>query len=98
MNLGQRLADLTSLIRPNLTVIDAVRILTRGGPTGGDLSAVQKLDTVIASHDIVAADAYATTLFGLPGNELDYVKAGAAMGLGQMDLKALKIEEIRLGG
>ena len=98
LNLGQRLADLTSLIRPNLTVVDAVRILTRGGPTGGDLSAVKKLDTVIASHDIVAADAYGTTLFGLTGDDLEYIKAGAAMGLGQMNLKALKIEEIRLGG
>lgn len=98
LNLGQRLADLTSLIRPNLTVIDAVRILTRGGPTGGDLSAVQKLDTVIASHDIVAADAYGATLFGLTGDDLEYIKAGATMGLGQMNLKALKIEEIRLGG
>jgi uncharacterized protein (DUF362 family) len=96
LNLGQRLADLTSLIRPNLTVVDAVRILTRGGPTGGDLSAVKKLDTVIASHDIVAADAYAATLFGMTGNDLDYVQAGAAMGLGQIDLKSLNIEEIRL--
>ena len=31
-NMGQRLADLTSLLKPSLTVIDAVRILTQGGP------------------------------------------------------------------
>jgi hypothetical protein len=36
-NLDQRIADLTSLVRPPLTVIDAVRILTANGPTGGDL-------------------------------------------------------------
>ena len=34
-NLGQRLADLTSRIRPTLTVVDAVRILMDHGPTGG---------------------------------------------------------------
>jgi uncharacterized protein (DUF362 family) len=34
-NLGQRVADLASLIRPALTVVDAVRILATHGPTGG---------------------------------------------------------------
>lgn len=95
-NLGQRLADITSLLRPELTVVDAVRILTAHGPTGGNLDDVLKLDTVIASHDIVAADAYATTLFGKEPSYLDYVKAGAEMGLGEMELSKLKIEEITI--
>jgi uncharacterized protein (DUF362 family) len=95
-NMGQRLADLTSLIRPAITVVDAVRILTYGGPTGGDPAAVQKLDTLIVSPDIVATDAYAATLFGMQGSDLDYVVAGAAMGLGKSDLTQLKIEEINL--
>jgi uncharacterized protein (DUF362 family) len=64
-NLGQRIADLTSLIQPTLTVVDAVRILTAHGPSGGSLDDVKKLDTIIASPDIVAADSYAATLFGL---------------------------------
>ena len=95
-NLGQRLADLTSLLKPQLTVIDAVRIMTQGGPTGGSLSYVKKMDTIIASHDIVAADAYGTTLFGMKADDLDYIKAGAAMGLGQKDISNLKIERINL--
>jgi uncharacterized protein (DUF362 family) len=95
-NLGQRLADLSSLIRPALTVVDAVRILTSGGPTGGDPAAVQKLDTLIVSPDIVATDAYAATLFGMSGADLDYVVAGAAMGLGNSDLTRMKIDEINL--
>ena len=97
-NLGQRLADLTSRIRPTLTVIDAVRILTANGPTGGNLDDVRKLDTIIASPDIVAADAYASTLFGLQPSDLAYVNAGAAMGLGRSDLASLRIEEIAVGG
>jgi uncharacterized protein (DUF362 family) len=97
MNLGQRIADLTSLVRPPLTVIDAVRILTANGPTGGDLADVKQLDTVIASRDIVAADAYATTLFGLTGNDIDYITASADMGLGTMDLSSIDIQEITLG-
>lgn len=93
-NLGQRLADLTSLFRPTLTVVDAVRILMDNGPTGGDLGDVKKLDTIIISPDIVAADSYATTLFGLQPEDIAYIPAAAAMGLGRSDLKSLKIEEL----
>jgi uncharacterized protein (DUF362 family) len=93
-NLGQRLADLTSRVRPALTVVDAVRILTANGPTGGSLDDVRLLNTVIASPDIVAADSYAATLFGLQPEEIAYIQKGAAMGLGRSDLQNLVIEEI----
>ena len=44
-NLGQRMADLASLVRPTLTVVDAVRILIANGPTGGNLDDVQARST-----------------------------------------------------
>lgn len=91
-NLGQRIADLVSLVRPSLTVVDAVRTLVAHGPTGGNLDDVRLTNTVIASHDIVAADAYAATLFDLTGDDIAYVKAAAEMGLGTMDLGSIKIE------
>ncbi len=93
-DLGQRIADLVSVIRPTLTVVDAVRTLMRNGPTGGDLDDVRLTNTVIASHDIVAADAYATTLFDLTGEQIGYIRAAAEMGLGTLDLDAVSIEEI----
>jgi uncharacterized protein (DUF362 family) len=96
-NLGQRLADLASRVRPTLTVVDAVRILTWGGPTGGSLDAVKKMDTVIASTDIVATDSYAATLFDIDPVDLQYVQAGVSMGLGRSDLDHLKVEEIDVG-
>ena len=95
-NLGQRVADLVSLVRPTLTVVDAVRILTAHGPTGGSLNDVKQTDTVIASPDMVAADAWAATLFDLTGEGISYVKAAAEMGLGTLDLEAVAIEEISL--
>jgi uncharacterized protein (DUF362 family) len=85
-----------SLVMPELTVIDAVRILTDHGPTGGDLADVKQTDTIIASRDIVAADAYATTLFGMTGEDIGYIKASAKMGLGTMDLSGIDIREISL--
>jgi uncharacterized protein (DUF362 family) len=95
--LGQRVADLVSLVRPTLTVVDAVRTLMAHGPTGGNLNDVRLTNTVIASHDIVAADAYAATLFDLTGEDIAYVKTAADMGLGTLDLQAVKLEEIAVG-
>jgi uncharacterized protein (DUF362 family) len=92
-NLGQAIADLNTLIRPGLTVLDAVRILVDNGPGGGDLEDVRQLDTIVAGTDVVAADSYAATLFGLEPDDLDYVRIGAAMGLGRSDLSTLTIEE-----
>jgi uncharacterized protein (DUF362 family) len=97
-SLGDKLADLAGRIRPTLTVVDAIRILTKNGPTGGNLADVKKLDTVIVSQDIVAADSYAATLFDLQPDSLDYIAAGVKTGLGRSDLKNMRIEEIPLGG
>jgi uncharacterized protein (DUF362 family) len=95
-DLGQRVADLVSLIRPTLTVVDAYRILMEHGPTGGSLNDVKQANTIIASHDIIAADAYGATLFGLTGADIPYIKKGADMGLGTLDLGAVKVEEVNV--
>ncbi len=90
-NLGQKLADLATVVQPKLTVIDATRILLANGPQGGNLKDVRVLDTLVASADPVAADAYATTLFGLQPKEIDSTVAAHALGLGEMDLQKMKI-------
>jgi len=94
--LGQRVADLVSIIRPNLTVVDACRILMDHGPTGGSLNDVKQANTIIASHDIIAADSYGATLFGLTGADIPYIQSGAEMGLGTLDLSAVKVEEVNV--
>jgi uncharacterized protein (DUF362 family) len=90
-NLGQKLADLATVVQPKLTVIDATRILLDNGPQGGDLDDVKVLDTVVASADPVAADAYSTTLFGLKPQDIESTVAAHGLGLGEMDLKKIKI-------
>lgn len=90
-NIGQNLADLNTVIRPRLTVVDATRILLRNGPQGGNLYDVKNIDTVIASVDPVAADAYATTLFGLKPEDIESTRAASQMGLGEMNLSKLDI-------
>ncbi|MBU0485465.1 MAG: DUF362 domain-containing protein [Proteobacteria bacterium] len=90
-DLGQKLADLATVVQPKLTVIDATRILLANGPQGGDLNDVKVLDTIVASADPVAADAYTTTLFGLKPEEIQSTVAAHAMGLGEMDLAKIRV-------
>lgn len=95
-NIGQRIADLTSRVRPALTVIDGIRTLMHNGPTGGNLNDVKMSNTIIASADVVAADSYAATLFGKSGADIGYIRSAAKMGLGTMDLNSIKVEEFSI--
>lgn len=90
-SLGQRIAELNTVLKPHLTVIDATRILLRNGPQGGDLKDVKILNTLMASIDTVAADAYATTLFHLKPEEIESTQAAYRLGLGEMDLKKIRV-------
>ena len=94
--LDESLVDLSTKIKPTLTILDAVRILTANGPQGGSLADVKKLDTVIAGVDQVAIDAYGATLFGMKGSDLGYVRIGHERGLGQMDLNKVKIRKVNI--
>jgi uncharacterized protein (DUF362 family) len=92
--LHKSIVDLSTVVKPQLTVIDATRILVANGPTGGNLDDVRQMDTVIASADVVAADAYASTLFDMTGAEIDYIALADQRGLGTMDLTSINVEEI----
>ena len=91
--LSKSIAEINSKLRPNLTVIDAIRILVANGPSGGDLADVRRKNTVIASKDWVAADAYATRLFGKTPRFVPYIAAAHQLGLGQNDLSQLTIKK-----
>jgi len=92
----ESLVDVARKVKPTLTVLDAVRILTANGPQGGRLEDVKVLDTVIAGTDQVAVDSYGATLFGLRGRDLGYVRIGHETGLGNMNLESLDIRKITL--
>jgi len=85
------LADLSSFVRSHLILVDATRILTAHGPTGGSLRDVKVLNKVIASTDIVAADAYATGLFGLKPQDIPVTVRAYKRGLGEMNLEKVRV-------
>ena len=94
LGLSQSIAEINAKLRPELTVIDAMRILVRNGPSGGSLSDVKVKNTVIACSDWVAADTYATRLFGKKPGAVPYIKAAANMHLGTMDLSSVTIRNV----
>ena len=90
-NMEDALADLNQTVRSRLTIIDATRILLDHGPQGGSLKDVKVLNRVIASTDIVAADAYATTFFGLNPQDISTTVSAHKRGLGEMNLGKIKL-------
>lgn len=83
--LSESLADINTVVHSDLTLIDAVRILVANGPQGGRLEDVRATDTLIASADIVAADAAACSLFGHDPTDIEMIVEAARRGLGTMD-------------
>ncbi len=94
--IDESLVDVSRAVRPALTVLDAVRVLTRNGPQGGNPADVRRLDTVVASVDQVAVDSYGATLFGMKGSDLGYVRIADRSGLGTMDLSKVRIKKVSL--
>lgn len=89
----QKIVDVNSLVKPHLVVLDATRILTAHGPTGGDLRDVKLARSVIAGTSQVSVDAYGTTLFGMKPTDLAYLTTAAEQGLGVIDLGKLAIDK-----
>jgi len=93
-NINQALADLATVIKPQLTILDATRALVSGGPGGpGD---VQKPNLIVAGIDPVAVDSYGVTVapwYGqnFKGRQVEHLLAAHQRGLGKIDLDQLKI-------
>ncbi|HEX73220.1 MAG TPA: DUF362 domain-containing protein, partial [Candidatus Hydrogenedentes bacterium] len=87
------IADITAFMKPRLCVLDAVRILTGNGPTGGRLEDVRRTNIVAAGTDIVALDAFGAELLGNIPADIGTVVAGRERGLGVMDYKSLSLKE-----
>jgi len=93
-NINQAIADLATVIKPQLTVLDATRALTSGGPGGP--GEVQKPNLVIAGIDPIAVDSYGVSVVpwygqNFKGRQVEHILAAHQRGLGKIDLDQLKI-------
>lgn len=93
-NIDVSIADLATFMRPTLVVVDAMRVLMRNGPQGGNIDDTKVMNTVFATVDQVAADAYGATLIGQHRDNLPYLKMGHERGLGTMYWENLRVKEV----
>lgn len=95
-DLNQTIADLATIVKPSLTIVDAIRALTTRGPQGP--GKVANLNTIVAGRDPVAVDSYAVSLtpwYNQPmtGKNVKHLLLAAQMGIGEIDISKLKIEQ-----
>jgi uncharacterized protein (DUF362 family) len=99
IDLHQCIADINTVRKPDLVVVDAIRILTTNGPKGPGKT--EDIGEVIASTDIVAVDAYCAAFFKHPKTgksfkpeEIRFVKNAYDLGLGQIDLAKVRVKKV----
>ncbi|MFC1547127.1 DUF362 domain-containing protein [Candidatus Neomarinimicrobiota bacterium] len=93
---SKKLADITSAIMPTFTIIDAYRILTANGPSGGSTGDVKTTRTLIMSRCTVTADYAALPLFDLSVNQVGHISEMVERGQQKCDLDNLKLRKIDL--
>lgn len=97
-DIQRSIAELSALMRPTLTVVDASRVLMESGPQGGNLNDVKQVGAVAVGVDPIALDAWAFSLFGVGLDELpEQFGYAMDMGLGQADFNSLTPVEIITG-
>ncbi|MCG8636845.1 MAG: DUF362 domain-containing protein [Desulfobacterales bacterium] len=95
-DLHQCIADFTTFRIPDLTVIDAYRVLKVNGPMGVTDDDTVLMKALLMAKDPVAADTAACRMFGMDPSEINYMKQAQELGLGTMDLASLNIRKIRI--
>jgi len=93
-DIDQAIADLATMIKPQLTILDATRALVSGGPGGP--GEVVKPNLIIAGTDPVAVDSYGVSVapwYGqnFKGRQVKHILAAHQRGLGKIDIENLRI-------
>ncbi|MBM4040013.1 MAG: DUF362 domain-containing protein [Planctomycetes bacterium] len=85
----EKIADLSRAVKVDLTILDATRVMFRGGPNSPRRADVhdspEQAQRIVAGTDPVAVDAYAAKeLFGRDPADVGFIRLGAEAGLGEM--------------
>ena len=95
-DLSQCIADILTLRKPALNIIDAYHPMVRNGPRGKSVEDCVEMRTLLASTDIVTVDAAAAKLLGHSPENITHVKIAHEMKLGRMDLENLDVRRHKL--
>jgi uncharacterized protein (DUF362 family) len=95
-DLHQCIADLYKYLKPDLTIVDAYKVMKRNGPMGVTVEDVVLQKALLLGTDPVAIDAAAARMFGMVPDEVGYIRIAESMGLGSTDLASMNIQKIKL--
>ena len=84
------IAELSMMVKPTLVILDGTEVMISNGPTGGSVSDLRRVNTLIASCDMVAADSYGCSLLDLKVSDLSYLSRAEKAGAGTIDYESLK--------
>lgn len=82
------LVELCALLKPRLTVMDAVVGMEGNGPGSGD---PKPIGVVIAGHDPVAVDVVSSMVVGVAPERLPLIRAASAAGIGETRFDRIRV-------
>jgi uncharacterized protein (DUF362 family) len=89
-------SDFALMMKPTLVILDGMTVLMSNGPTGGRLSDVKPMNTIVAGTDMVAVDAYGYShLLERDLAELTYIHKAHDRGFGNKNWKDTLYKEVR---
>lgn len=95
-DLQQCIADCVTARKPDLNIVDAYRVMIKGGPRGRGLKDIAKMKYQLLSTDIVAIDTAASKIIGISESRIGHLKLGQDHKLGTMDINKLNVKRINM--
>jgi len=93
-HLDQCIADINTIIHPNLCIADSTEFIITNGPNGP--GKLRKLQKVVACTNPVSIDAFCSTFFGYNPRDILAIRKSHEHGLGEIELSKLRINEIEI--
>jgi len=87
LNLHQCIVDLNTVIKPDLTIVDATTCSLQWELGGSPL----QLDTIIIGENVLAIDMVAASLLGYSINEVKHIEIASKTGMGPADMEEIDI-------
>jgi len=85
---GRMLVELSALLKPRLTILDAVTAMEGNGPGSGD---PRSIGIILAGQDTVALDAVSGIILGLSPLQLPVIRAARAAGIGESRIDHISV-------
>ncbi len=82
------IADMSSILRPHLSIIDGTIGMEGLGPSAGE---PKPLGVVVAGVDAYAADSLACGIMGMSASDVPHLRVGSQRGYGVIDLGSIEV-------